>query len=80
MPTQVGFVILVGQYSETDFRYAFVLVACRRFQRQNWGHNSLWGAVSVVEITWRAAGALQVWVGLTLDNCKKADKTIMTDQ
>jgi hypothetical protein len=33
-----------------------------------------------VEITWRPAGALQTWVGLTLDDCKKVDKTINTDQ
>ncbi len=33
-------------------------------------HNSLWGAASAVEITWRPTGALQTWVGLTLDNCK----------
>ncbi len=31
-------------------------------------------------ITWRPACALQTWVALTLDNFKKADKTIMTDQ
>jgi hypothetical protein len=37
-------------------------------------------AASVVEITWRPAGALQTWVGLTLDNCEKVDKTIMTEQ
>jgi hypothetical protein len=35
---------------------------------------------SVVEINWRPAGVLHTWVGLTLDNCKKVDKTIMTDQ
>ncbi len=36
--------------------------------------NSLWGAVSTVEITWRPACAMQTWVSLTLDNCKKVDK------
>ncbi len=43
-------------------------------------HNSPSGAASIVEITWRPAGALLTWVGLTLDNCKKADETIMIDQ
>ncbi len=44
-------------YSETDCQYAFCS-SNRHFQRKNWGHNSLWGAASVVKITWRAAGAL----------------------
>jgi hypothetical protein len=33
-----------------------------------------------VEITWRPAGALRIWVGLTLGDCKEVDKTINTDQ
>ncbi len=74
---RVWFWIFLGaQYSETDRRYAFVLVICRPFRRQNRGHNSLWGAGSVAEITWRPAGALQTLVGFTLNNCKKVDKTI----
>ncbi len=71
--------MLVAQ-CETNCRYTFVLVICHPFQRQNWGHNSHWGAANVVEIIWRPAGALQTWVGLTLDNCQKVNKTIMTDQ
>ncbi len=33
MPAKVAFIILVAQYSETDCRYAFVLLICRHFQR-----------------------------------------------
>jgi hypothetical protein len=61
--------MLVAQYSETDCRYAVGLFK---------GHDSHCGATSVVEKTWRPAGALQTWGGLTLDNCKKVDKTIIT--
>jgi|688.fasta_scaffold1121042_1 hypothetical protein len=80
MPTQVGFIMLVAQYSETDFLYTFVFVICWNFQRLNWGHSSHWGAARIVEITWRPAGAVQTCFGLTLDRCKKIDKTIMADQ
>jgi hypothetical protein len=35
--------MLMAQYSETDCQYAFVLVICPPFQRQNWGHNPFEG-------------------------------------
>ncbi len=44
------FYIVSSLLSSSDCRYAFVLVICRPFQRQNWGHNYLWGAASVVEL------------------------------
>ncbi len=36
-------IMLMAQYSETDCQYAFVLVICPPFQRQNWGHNPFEG-------------------------------------
>jgi hypothetical protein len=73
MPKQVGFIMLDDKNRETDCRYAYEI--CRHFQRQNRGHNTHTGAASVVEITWLRSGALQTWVGFTLDNCQKVDKT-----
>jgi hypothetical protein len=70
--------MLVKQYFETDCRYAFVLAIFRHFQRQNRGNNSRWSAASVVEITWRPAGAD---LGcLNIGQLQKIIKTIMTDQ
>ncbi len=72
--TGLDLILLAVYFSTSECWNDFVLVICRPFQRQNWGHNSLWVVASVVKITWRHAGALQIWVGLTLDNCKKVEK------
>ncbi len=57
-------------------QHIFSVNACLR-----WLNNvSFTHFAASVEITWRPAYALQTWVGLTLDKCKKVDNTVMSDQ
>jgi hypothetical protein len=68
--------MLVAQYSESDCRFTLFFQSVGIFK----GRILFEVLPVVVEKTWRPAGAMYTWVGLTLDNCKKVDKAIMTDQ
>ncbi len=50
--------MLLPQFSETDWQYAFVLVICRPFQRLNWGSSSLGGA-AIANLGWLIIRQLQ---------------------
>ncbi len=74
MWTAVGLILLAAYFSTTECWYAFVLVICQPFQRQNWSHNFHWGAASVVEINWWPAGVMRTWVGQLQKSWKKTNK------